>query len=114
MALREQPGGISLYRADGSQPVAVKGALDSERPIRFANGGRSLLVAEPTGRELVLTLVELASGRESWKRFTIEASSNEIIVVTPDLEYYAYSFPGIHLRAPAAGRPTRSRISVSG
>ena len=73
-----------------------------------------MLVAEPTGRELVLTLVELASGRESWKRFTIEASSNEIIVVTPDLEYYAYSFPGIHLRAPAAGRPTRSRISVSG
>jgi eukaryotic-like serine/threonine-protein kinase len=94
LALREQQGGVSLYRADGSPPVPVKGVLATEYPVRFANGGKSLLVGEVTGRELVLNLVDLASGRrELWRRFTTgvrEAS----IVVTPDLKYYAYAMPG--------------------
>jgi eukaryotic-like serine/threonine-protein kinase len=96
LAVREERGGISLYRMDGSQPVAVKGVLDNEYPIRFAKGGRSLLVAEPTGHQLVLTLVELASGRrELWKRLTTEArgTTRALIVVTPDLRYYAYQSP---------------------
>ena len=96
LAVREERGGISLYRMDGSQPVAVKGVLDNEYPIRFAKGGRSLLVAEPTGHQLVLTLVELASGRrELWKRLTTEArgTTRALIVVTPDLKYYAYQSP---------------------
>jgi len=96
LGVREERGGISLYRIDGSQPVAVKGVLDNEYPIRFAKGGRSLLVAEPTGHQLVLTLVELASGRrELWKRLTTEArgTTRALIVVTPDLKYYAYQSP---------------------
>ena len=96
LAVREERGGISLYRMDGRQPVAVKGVLDNEYPIRFAKGGRSLLVAEPTGHQLVLTLVELASGRrELWKRLTTEArgTTRALIVVTPDLKYYAYQSP---------------------
>ncbi len=96
LAVREERGGISLYRMDGSQPVAVKGVFDNEYPIRFAKGGRSLLVAEPTGHQLVLTLVELASGRrELWKRLTTEArgTTRALIVVTPDLKYYAYQSP---------------------
>ena len=96
LAVREERGGISLYHMDGSQPVAVKGVLDNEYPVRFAKGGRSLLVAEPTGHQLVLTLVELASGRrELWKRLTTEArgTTRALIVVTPDLKYYAYQSP---------------------
>jgi len=94
VAVREQRGGISLYRADGGQQVLVKGVHESERPIRFARDGKWLLVVEPTGRELVLTLVELASGRrELWKRFASDASTNELVAVTPDLRYYTYVYP---------------------
>jgi eukaryotic-like serine/threonine-protein kinase len=97
LAVRKERGGISLYRMDGRPPVAVRAVLDSEYPIRFTNGGRSLLVAEPTGHELVLTLVELASGhRELWRRFATEVRggiAQALIVVTPDLKYYAYQSP---------------------
>jgi len=94
VALREERGGISLYRVGGSPPVAVKGVLDPEYPVRFTNGGRSLLVVEPTGGELVLTLVDLASGhREVWKRFKAEAEVGTTVVVTPDLKYFAYPSP---------------------
>jgi eukaryotic-like serine/threonine-protein kinase len=93
LALREEQGGISLYHADGSAHVSVKGALTSEFPVRFANGGKSLLVADPTGRELVVTLIDLVSGRrELWKRFNTDVRESTI-VVTPDLKYYAYSKP---------------------
>jgi Tol biopolymer transport system component len=47
LALHEEQGGISLYHVGSGQPVAVKGVLESEYPIRFVNGGRSLLVGTP-------------------------------------------------------------------
>jgi hypothetical protein len=99
VAQREPREGISLYGADGGPAVPVKGVLDSEYPVRFAKGGKSLLVAEPTGRELVLTLVELAGGRRvPWKRFISEAHPDyRLVVVTPDLKYYAYQSPGFRL-----------------
>lgn len=95
VALREERGGISLYPADGGQPVALKAASDSELPIRFASGGRSLLVAELSGREMVLTLVDVAGGRRQlWKRIPAESHSLTLtFVATPDLKYYAYPFP---------------------
>ncbi len=94
VALREERGGISLYRVGGSPPLAVKGVLDPEYPVRFTQGGRSLLVVEPIGGELVLTLVDLATGhRELWKRFKAEAEVGTTVVVTSDLKYYAYPSP---------------------
>ena len=94
LAIREENGGISLFHARDSNSLAVKGVLDSEYPIRFANGGRSLLVADPTPQELVLTMVELASGhRVPWKRFATERdiyAAAPLFVVTPDLKYYVY------------------------
>ena len=94
VALREPRGGISLYREAGRPPVPVKGVRAPEYAVRFAKGGKSLLVAEPTGRELVLTLVDLVSGRrEPWKRLLTEAREYNLIVVTPDLKYYAYQSP---------------------
>jgi hypothetical protein len=93
-ALRGDRGGISLYRMNRSQPVALQGSGESEYPVRFANGGKSLLVADANGHELVLTLVELADGhRTLWKRIETDQWDGSEIVVTPDLKYYAYQAP---------------------
>jgi len=94
LALHSNRGGIYLYRLNGSQPEALRGGQDSEYPVRFANGGKSLLVGDATGEELVLTLVDLADGhRTLWKRINTEVRLRLGIVVTPDLKYYAYTTP---------------------
>ena len=96
VALREGRGGISLYHENESQPVPVKTASANEYPIRFVKSGKALLVAEQTGDELALTVIDLASGhRETWKRIPDNYSSraNQLFVATPDLKYYAYPFP---------------------
>jgi hypothetical protein len=92
--LRKDAGGIVLCSADGGQPVALKGASDAEYPVRFTAGGKSLLVVEPTGHELALTLIDVASGhRQPWKRIASESRSAPLFAATPDLKYYAYPFP---------------------
>jgi eukaryotic-like serine/threonine-protein kinase len=97
LAIREEHGGISLFHTGDNNSVPVKGVLNSEYPVRFAKGGTSLLVADPTAQELVITFVELSSGhREEWKRFTTEPdtyAAAPLFVVTPDLKYYAYHSP---------------------
>jgi serine/threonine protein kinase/Tol biopolymer transport system component len=96
VALREGRGGVSLYQGNESQPVLLKTASENEYPIRFAKNGKALLVAEQTGGELALTVIDLASGhRETWKRIPDDYSSraNQLLVATPDLKYYAYPFP---------------------
>jgi Tol biopolymer transport system component len=93
-ALRKEHDGIYLCSRDGGQAVKLKAASDEEFPIRFAEGGKSLLVADPTGRQLVLTLIDLASGRRQlWKRLDSESRAEQLFVATPDLKYYAYPFP---------------------
>ena len=93
-ALRKGRDGIYLCVANGGQPVKLKAASDEEFPIRFAEGGKSLLAADPTGRELVLTLIDVASGRRQlWKRIDSESRADQLFVATPDLKYYAYPFP---------------------
>jgi hypothetical protein len=96
LAVHEERVGISLYGKDGGHPSALKAASMNEYPIRFVKGGKALLLAERSGGELVLTIVELASGqREPWKRIAENYSSpnNQLFVATPDLKYYAYPFP---------------------
>jgi serine/threonine protein kinase len=74
--------------------TALPGAQETEYPVRFANGGNSLLVGQPGGRETVLTLVDLADGhRTIWKRLQAEARNGIGFVATPDLKYYAYTVP---------------------
>jgi serine/threonine protein kinase len=93
-ALRKEHDGIYLCSANGNQSVKLKAASDEEFPIRFAEGGKSLLVADPTGRSFVLTLIDLASGRRQlWKRLDTESRADQLFVATPDLKYYAYPFP---------------------
>jgi eukaryotic-like serine/threonine-protein kinase len=93
LALHDEQGGISLYPIGSSEPAKATGVLESEYPIRFINGAKSLLVAESTARELVLTIVDLTSGRrESWKRLPAVTNSQvRPFIVTPDLKYYEYS-----------------------
>jgi len=93
-ALHRQDGGIAFYKGDGGEPIPLKGAADSERPVLFTAGDKSLLVIEQTSGERVLTLIDLASGRrQAWKRFTSGQTNGEIFVATPDLKYYSYPFP---------------------
>jgi eukaryotic-like serine/threonine-protein kinase len=95
IALHEEGGGISLYRAGSSQSTAVKGVVASEYPVRFVDGGRGLLVADTSSKVIVLTVVDLASGhRQSWKRLFLSVHrQGRPIAVTPDLKYYAYHSP---------------------
>jgi eukaryotic-like serine/threonine-protein kinase len=95
IAMSEERGGISLYRAGSNQPEAVKSALPAEIPIRFANDGHTLLVANANGKDAALTLIDLANGqRRLWKRLpTPNLPTRKGVAVTPDLKYYAYEVP---------------------
>jgi len=93
VALRQEGGGIMLYREGSKQPAELKGALASELPIRFVNGGKSLLVQETRGEVTTLSLIDLANGhRQMWKRLRLMGGGQgKRVATTPDLKYYAYS-----------------------
>jgi eukaryotic-like serine/threonine-protein kinase len=95
IAMSEERGGIFLYRAGSNQPEPVKGALPIEIPIRFANDGHTLLVGAADGKDVALTLIDLATGqRRLWKRLpTPNLPYRKKVAVTPDLKYYAYDVP---------------------
>ncbi len=94
LALRENRKGISLYGVNGAPPITLNGAQDTEYPVRFVNGGKSLLVAEVNQNELLLTQVDLAGGhRTLWKRIKTDVRNGLGIVATPDLKYYAFAVP---------------------
>jgi hypothetical protein len=60
--------------------------------VRFTDAEKSLLVVSANGQELVVTLVNLANGHRSlWKWFADKGRPGlgTLIVVTPDLKYYA-------------------------
>ena len=98
VALHEERGGIFTYHIGSPEGIPVKASLGTEYPVRFADGGKSLLVMETTGRALVFTLIDLSSGhRREWKRLDVPVRAlvgfSHTIVVTPDLKYYAYATP---------------------
>jgi eukaryotic-like serine/threonine-protein kinase len=94
VAIHEDQKGISLYRDGKSQPESLKGALPTETPIRFVNGGHTLLVGHSTvsERDINITLINLNTGyRQVWKHIPYVYSPNyRALVVTSDLKYYAY------------------------
>jgi eukaryotic-like serine/threonine-protein kinase len=94
MALRLEQKGILLNRMDGSPLVPLSVGHESEYPVRFTSDGKSLLVAEPTGHEIVVDIVNLADGRRTpWKQFKSEGTDASRFVITPDLKYYAFAVP---------------------
>lgn len=71
-----------------------EGAPDTELPIRLANGGKSLLVSDATGHQLVLTPVDPSTGRrQPWKRVATESHADRLSEATPDLNDCVYPFP---------------------
>jgi hypothetical protein len=96
VALHEEAGGIALYHADGqSPPTTMQAAGSGEYPVQFVEGGRALLVADTSTKEIALTVIDLATGhRQPWKRISLPMQrKSKSIVVTPDLKYYAYFLP---------------------
>jgi len=98
VALHVERGGLVTYRVGNPESTPVKGSLETEYPVRFADGGKSLLVMETTERALIFTLIDLSSGhRREWKRVNAPIRAlvgfSHTIVVTPDLKYYAYATP---------------------
>jgi serine/threonine protein kinase len=56
--------------------------------------GKSVLLAEPTGHEFIVNIVNLADGRRTlWKQLKSESGDASRFVVTPDLKYYAFTVP---------------------
>jgi eukaryotic-like serine/threonine-protein kinase len=95
LALRLERKGVLLNKLDGSQLVPLSTGHEKEYPVRFTGGGKHLLVAEPTGHEAIVNIVNLADGgRTLWKQLKSESADASRIVVTPDLKYYAFSVPG--------------------
>jgi dipeptidyl aminopeptidase/acylaminoacyl peptidase len=94
LALRLERKGVLLNKLDGSQLVPLSTGHEKEYPVRFTSDGKSLLVAEPTGHEVIANIVNLADGRRTpWKQFKSEGSDASRFVVTPDLKYYAFAVP---------------------
>jgi eukaryotic-like serine/threonine-protein kinase len=94
LALRLQRKGVLLNKLDGSELVPLSTGHESEYPVRFTGDGKSLLLAEPTGHEFIVNIVNLADGRRTlWKQLKSEGSDASRIVVTPDLKYYAFTVP---------------------
>jgi eukaryotic-like serine/threonine-protein kinase len=94
VAFRLEGKGVLLNKLDGSQLVPLSTGHEREYPVRFTSDGKSLLVAEPTGRELIVNIVNLADGRRTlWKQLPSESTDAARFVVTSDLKYYAFSIP---------------------
>jgi hypothetical protein len=79
-------GGIFLCAA-GSKPIAAKGVAASESPVRFVDRGRSLLVADMSGKDVNLTLVDLTSAhRKLWKHLSLGVASKKRSLVANVVE----------------------------
>ncbi|MGB9070069.1 MAG: protein kinase [Candidatus Acidiferrales bacterium] len=94
LALRLERKGVLLNRLDGSQLIPLSTGHEREYPVRFTSDGKSLLLAEPTGHEFIVNIVNLSDGRRTlWKQLKSESADASRLVITPDLKYYAFSVP---------------------
>jgi hypothetical protein len=94
LALRLERKGALLNKLDGSQLVPLSTGHEREYPVRFTSDGKSLLLAEPTGHEFIVNIVNLSDGRRTlWKPLKSEGADASRLVITPDLKYYAFSVP---------------------
>lgn len=88
--------GLALYPVDGSEPRPVPGALETDRPIAWTDGGRSLLVRAEGELPAQVYRLDLTTGqREFWKELMPLDPSGALeilgITCTPDLRFYAYT-----------------------
>ena len=89
--------GLALYPLDGGEPRPVPGALATDMPAAWTDGGRSLLVrAQGELPSRVYSLDLQAGRRDLWKALmpADPAGVLEIlgVVATPDRKFYAYTY----------------------
>ncbi len=103
VAMRDVSKGLVLIHLDQNsdqnkvvrEMISVKESLPDEHPVRFFDGGRSLLTADVTGKGTSITAIDLATGRrQPFRQLTTRmVFGSQNMVVTPDLKYYAYAAP---------------------
>ena len=89
--------GLALYPVDGGEPRPVAGALGTDVPVAWTDGGRSLLVRAQGELPSRVYSLDLETGRRDlWKELmpADPAGVLEIlgVVSTPDRRFYAYSY----------------------
>jgi Tol biopolymer transport system component len=97
LAVTDGERGLALYPVDGGEPRPVPGALATDRPAAWTDGGRSLLVRARGELPSRVFLLDLQTGRrELWKTLmpADPAGVLEIlgVVATPDRQFYAYTY----------------------
>ena len=93
---RGQDGLPTFFRVSDGAHEPVPGLRPGESPIRFAEDGRSLLVARGNGLPWVVERMDIATGRRTP---AVEIRAREaaglrlsIIDVTPDARHYVHSY----------------------
>ncbi len=89
--------GLALYPVDGGQPRPVPGALVTDAPVGWTDGGRSLLVRTRGELPARVHRLDLETGRrDPWKELMPldPAGVLEIlgVVAAPDRRFYAYTY----------------------
>ncbi len=89
--------GLALYPVDGGEPRAAPGALVTDVPIAWTDGGRSLLVRTPGELPALVHRLDLQTGlRDPWKELMPLDPSGVLeilgVVTTPDRRFYAYTY----------------------
>ncbi|HXI03410.1 MAG TPA: hypothetical protein VNI57_09555, partial [Candidatus Saccharimonadales bacterium] len=90
-------GKLTLYPVDGGEPRTVPGTIEEgEMTVAWTGDGKGLLVREE-GVPSKVYRVDVETGRRSlWKELRPADPSGVVeilgVVVTPDLEHYAYTY----------------------
>jgi Tol biopolymer transport system component len=90
-------GKIYLYPVDGGEPRIAAGIGPSDRTAGFSGDGRSIIVHNLAGLPMVVSLVDIESGkRKTWKQIVpADAAGVDNIgnfLLTPDMKSYVYSY----------------------
>jgi len=90
-------GDTVIVTMDGGSPRPVQGLSKSERVIGWSEDGRGLFVASTGTLPMVVSHLDIASGRrEGWKVLTpadpVGVTDIMSITMTPDGHHYAYSY----------------------
>ncbi len=89
-------GVACVYRIDDGSPEPVRGLQSGEVPVRWAEDGKSLLVARGGGLPWVIERLDIATGRRTPVReiraHDVAGLRLSIFAITPDGRYYVHSY----------------------
>ena len=90
-------GKTYLFPVDGGEPRRAAGVEPTDRTSGFSGDGRSIIVHNLAGLPLVVSLVDIESGkRKTWKQIVpADAAGVDNVgnfLFTPDMKSYVYSY----------------------